>query len=311
MEYYRTIRVEGWSVCPSGYAVYTRFVDDRYFLVFPGLRVTGISRISGKTKGLTIRTEAKKIENYVSSALASRFHATEEARRLIRKTIHEIRGLNAININSVQELESQVGSQLGNHANSLLGNIHAATNILSVHLDVVSFIANPDFEWPYEDIPVYRKFDKLLRCFRPQSAKKHLHVDLTGKSHGYIRGPGIFEIVPFLAIENAVKYSPIARNLTVHFSETDSAVLSEVRSVGPILVSNEEHRIFDPGFRGSNAQKVTKEGDGQGLALLKDLVERLYHGTISFHQGDVQFAHEDIPYARTILRIAFPLHPQR
>ena len=307
IKFYKSIKIGGWSTCPAGYAVYTYFIEEEHFLVFPGLRVSGVSNISGKTVGLTIRTDRAHIENYVRCALDARAEAIENARRLIRRTIHEIRGLNSISVNAAQELDRHIQYGTDNHEQALVGNILATANILSAHLDVVSFIANPDAEWLAESIAVYRKFDKLVRCFRPRAARLGITLELIGQSHGLIRGPGMFEIVPFLALDNAVKYAPKGSRVEVLIEEDNGGVRTRVESIGPRLDDDEHERIFMPGFRGRNAELKTKEGDGEGLALLKDLVERLYKGKIEFHQDNGISNVDRIPHSQVVLRIDLPL----
>ena len=305
--FYREVRSNGWSVCPVGYAIYSRYVDDSHFLIAPGLRIQGLSRISGKTEGLTIRTSRQRIERYFDTALDARTQAIENARALLRKTIHELRGLNSININAVQELEHRIGLSLGNYVAALLGNIYATSSILSTHLDVVSFIENPDFLWPIESIPVYRKFDKLVRCFKPQSGRKNIDLDLQGQSHSHVHGPGIFEIIPFLALDNAIKYSPAGERVEVRVTENHMRILAEVRSLGPKLEMDEERQVFERGFRGSNAKQMTRVGDGEGLALLRDLVERLFRGRVFFAQERAHLTRGNVPFARTKLMMELPL----
>ena len=307
VQFYRSIRTGGWSICPAGFAVYSHVVEENHLLILPGLRILGISTISGKTEGLTIRTEREYIENYVRCALTARAAAIENARRLIRRTIHEIRGLNSISVNAAQELDRHMHFGEDNHVQALVGNILATANILSAHLDVVSFIANPDAEWPQESIAVYRKFDKLVRCFRPRATRLGISLELRGQSHGSIRGPGIFEIVPFLALDNAVKYAPQGSAVRVLIEEGRGCVQTTVVSRGPRLDEDEHERIFLPGFRGRNAERKTREGDGEGLALLKDLVERLYKGKIEFRQDDELSYVNAIPHSRVALEIDLPL----
>lgn len=50
MMFYSELRKEGWGVSPKGYAVYTVFTSD-YKIVFTGMKVKGVSKISGKIRG--------------------------------------------------------------------------------------------------------------------------------------------------------------------------------------------------------------------------------------------------------------------
>jgi signal transduction histidine kinase len=93
-------------------------------------------------------------------------------------------------------------------------------------------------------------------------------------------------------IENGCKYSPDKISFVkVSFAEKD--ILIEVINVGEIIAEQEIEQIFQPFFRGGNAED--KKGFGLGLPLAKRI--------ISLHKGEVSVISDN---GRTTFLIILP-----
>jgi signal transduction histidine kinase len=86
-----------------------------------------------------------------------------------------------------------------------------------------------------------------------KSRGQWLKIGLKGESFSAITGPNVFEFIPYLILENAIKYSPNHGEITVSIDEHADAIVCRVESLGPEIELDEEARIFDKGFRGHNA----------------------------------------------------------
>lgn len=274
----KNIKTEGWCVDALGWAIYSKVVSEG-ILILPGLKVHGISKVSGKSETLQMKLLPSVIEEHVSRIISLANFARDSSGSHIRSLIHEIRTANAAIKNAAYELNNAESDE--RLKNDLSGNILALSEILSARLDaqdIISAYASVETR-PRDKIHIYKKFDKLIRSYTPTARQKRIRLELQGSSDDYTRGPDIFEIVPFLLIENAIKYAPENSTITCRITKRNyNNLLCCVESFGPRIESDEINKIFEAGYRGRHA-KLSKAGDGLGLSVLKTAVE-LYGGNV-------------------------------
>lgn len=120
---------------------------------------------------------------------------------------------------------------------------------------------------------VYGKFDKLRRILKGYM-RKSTTINITGGSYRQILAYPSFEMVPLLLLENAVKYSYGHGNeVVIKFSEEcEGKLIVSISSYSPYCSKDELLHIFDKGFRGKNARKIS-DGSGIGLYFVKMLCD--------------------------------------
>lgn len=86
-----------------------------------------------------------------------------------------------------------------------------------------------------------------------------------------------FKQVLFNVVDNALKYGRDGRTgtLEVTCAEADDGVTVSVRDFGPGIAEGQLQTIFEPFFRGESELTRRQKGTGIGLALVRDLVERM------------------------------------
>ena len=75
-------------------------------------------------------------------------------------------------------------------------------------------------------------------------------------------------------VSNALKYSPESSPVKVLVDHHRDIGSIEVYDTGPGIPKNEQSRIFEPFYRGSDVQTTVQSGLGLGLTICKDIVER-------------------------------------
>ncbi len=76
---------------------------------------------------------------------------------------------------------------------------------------------------------------------------------------------------------NAVKYTPPGGKIEVRVQCEDRQILFEVKDTGPGIPREEQVRVFDKFYRGSNVGGT--KGSGLGLSIVKSIVDA-YHGRV-------------------------------
>lgn len=306
--FFRGINEEGWSLCPSGFAVYAKFISDQsdLLLVVHGLKVDGLSKAVGKTEGLTVKLPRDKIEKHVSNYLDAISQINQINSDTLIESIHEIRSVNAALYHASYQLQGMVHNS--GSAEALARNATALSELISARISLIDALASDDESLTSEskEIAIYRKFDKLHKCFIALGKSKKILIDLTGESNSLIKGDDFTDLIPLLLIDNAFKYSPDNKKIKIHFQESNDFVVCSIDSWGPKIESEELSKIFDRGFRGKNAEKSGKGGSGIGLFFLKMLVHNS-EGTIEVRQKEVYHKIKDVPYCETSFIIQFPL----
>jgi signal transduction histidine kinase len=302
-----------WSRCPAGYAVYVRSLDASLGggarLALYGLKVVGISTAKGKSDRLSIVCKPADVERYHVEVERVFSAVREGLERFVRTNIHEIRNINTDVYNTAYELAQTLDTTgyISGPDAPKIGNIVALTETLKARVDFLDVIVNPVIRAaPGGKITVFKKFHKIVRSLKPTAQKRGIKLHFVGKSVGRIEGLKVFDVIPYLLVSNAVKYSPNGEDVYINIEETDTEISVVVSSIGPALEVNEAEKIFELGFRGKNAAKATDVGSGIGLAFLRDLVENKHGGGISVVAGQADRQIGGVPYGRINFRLGLP-----
>ena len=128
---------------------------------------------------------------------------------------------------------------------------------------------------------IYRIFDKVKHCLKARSEERQITIDIDCNGEcGNIKAHDSLELLPFILLDNAVKYSNSKSHIKVTITDTPEKCSFKVVSESPVLKEGEREKIFDRGFRGENARKMTDDGLGIGLYTAKRICE-IHNGTIS------------------------------
>jgi signal transduction histidine kinase len=96
-------------------------------------------------------------------------------------------------------------------------------------------------------------------------------------------------------LSNAIKYSPADPVISLVITGYSEELQIVVQDQGMGMSEAEQARVFEPFYRGSNAEMIL--GTGLGLAVVKTCVD--------LHQGAI--ALDSVPHQGTIVRITLPL----
>lgn len=116
---------------------------------------------------------------------------------------------------------------------------------------------------------IYKKFDKAKRILAEEARDRQVTIRLDGESRVEIDTLPVFELLPFVLLENAVKYSPKGQSVAVSFEPAGGRQTVTVTSVGPAVADAELPHLFERGYRG--AQAAGLPGDGLGLFLAQQV----------------------------------------
>lgn len=313
--FWESIAAEGWYTCRAGFAVLAKKLpgDTARFLILHGLKVKPFWTQRGGTNGVSIVLDIARVELYASRFLddLARFvkdvdqEVDQRTRSLATENVHEIRSMNTSLYHAGFELQEQL--LYDKQKLALAKNVVALSELVSARIELADLTAS-SLDAPAglltAPISVYRKFDKIIKCYIAYAAKREVTFVLTGDSRSQTKGIEHFEMIPLIVIDNAVKYSPNKRAVEVLFREDAASVMVEVKSLGPKIEAHEVKAIFERETRGDNAIKSGQSGSGIGLYFARRLLGTI-GGSISVVQDSTPITLQARQFYDTTFTLSF------
>lgn len=205
--------------------------------------------------------------------------------------MHEIRRLNSEMSSRCEDISKAIDAK--NYSSAKLGSDEAfyISGLISSRLTFADFEINPESvsRQSRYSAGVYKKFDKAARVLAKAARNKGVRIKFNGASLNKIEVPGAFDMVPFVLLENAVKYSPRDQEVIVTISDNPVPgvrVSVSISSIGPIVGGGEIATIKNRGVRGAAVSSGRIQGQGIGL-YLADTLTRMVGGSIEVSPGSI------------------------
>jgi K+-sensing histidine kinase KdpD len=197
-----------------------------------------------------------------------------KTKEILNSTLHEVRRFSGLITKFCEKISRDTINQQ-NLNQTALSALYTA-GMISSRLAYTDMELNPkaiENQTPIRS-GIYKKFDKAKRILSEEARNKVLNINLIGESRTEIDTLPIFELLPFVILENAIKYSPKNQTVEVLFENNVGKQQVIIKSQGPNVTENELPRIFEKGFRGDSTNSMP--GDGLGLFLAKRVCD--FHG---------------------------------
>lgn len=234
---------------------------------------------------------------------------TTDYKKLLAFILHELRHINAMINESARILRYGTRGKLDvqgirHHASV----VFEQSAVLSSWLAIADMHIDPDrlVKEPKRRICLNDGFLKAIANFRRLAAREHISLVLKGGGKHYVNAHPILDILPYVLMDNAVKYSPSYSTVEISLDEIGAAIRIVTTSHGPCVEDYEMDSLCTVGFRGTNAQKKTKVGSGQGLALVREICS--YHDALLKLSSDSNRVYEvnGIPHSEFKVEIEIP-----
>ncbi|MBO4922773.1 MAG: sensor histidine kinase [Bacteroidales bacterium] len=199
----------------------------------------------------------------------------DEKIEMLDDTFHELRKLNQQLKPAAERLIYELDYFDGTNTSSIeyyTRQLHATSQLISIRLSTYDLSITSDFS-AFEKkgpIAIYKKFDKVSKLLEGQANERHIKIILKGESFCMCQANDIVELIPYLLLDNAIKYSMCYENVYVVFDESPNSLVVSVKSFSQRPDNKEIPRLRERGYRSKmNSQDV----GGKGLGLyLADLI---------------------------------------
>lgn len=206
-------------------------------------------------------------------------------KNLIEYFLHE-----TININDNIKTHSEIISKGINDKQGIphhIDIIHENSTLLNILTNLIEYSLNPEFKVRGEkDLrSIHGKFKKAGISLRRRLKIKNVKLNLECEELSLINLYPIIDSLPYLLLDNALKYSHKDSEIDISICDLGSYILIEINNYGPEIFEDELHRLTDRGFRGFNAVESNASGSGLGLSIANDICIS-HQGTLEIKLGN-------------------------
>lgn len=229
---------KGFFICPKGLSSYSTGVAGK--AIYSGIRVAGnydikkLKNASDFLPTLPVNTVIASVEKMM---LLDEEQEKQHDINLMNSSLHEIRKFN-VEIKSISEELIRFDSQYNNEISKKAKTIFAASSLISVRLNIYYFDENPGIvtsSTPYS-ASIYGKFEKIAHILEIYAKRKSVSIQpFKGNTYKQIDIYPVFEFLPFVILENAVKYSPDNQDIIIEFEDVGTSLNVIINSIGPVL----------------------------------------------------------------------------
>ena len=213
-----------------------------------------------------LRSEVEKLQAE-NARLSSEALAIKE---ILDATLHEVRRLSAQASKFAERLSRDTKNT---HVSQTALSVFYTVNMMSSRLAYTDIELNPralENQTPVRS-GIYKKFDKASRILADEARERGVTIKLEGDSWAEIDALPVFELLPFVLLDNSIKYTPPNQAVTVAFEISSGRQVVTVKSIGPSVTAEELPKLFEKGFRA--ATTAAMPGQGLGLFLAKQVCE--------------------------------------
>jgi signal transduction histidine kinase len=269
--------------CPFGlcsYVVRTQRSKLALTGIVPYPRLGGIRERQVAKKNSLLRYPIASLEKTSLALREAESAAISLEQEFIEKhslALHEIRKLNRTVKQTAERMCLQQRPHDPDAADASLVQIWKSAELMSVQFDIIELLANQTLtDLPLNTpVEVYRIFDKCVRIYRAANESRRISLKAApGYSPRIQACDKTFPMIPTVLIENAIRYSLPASDITIDIERAKGHCVICVNNL-TAMNNRLNDTIFQRGVRAS----TDGEGSGHGLFLAK-LVTEQHLGTI-------------------------------
>ncbi|MEZ8077936.1 sensor histidine kinase [Vibrio sp. FF112] len=249
--------------------------------------------------------------------------ASEHYDGLVLDSMHELRYFNQRLKNLSEQASKIVKTGDFGHESPLALNAHNADHLRTIiegvldlsqlfttRLDFIDVELNPDNVEHLDvcEVNLFGKFDKARRMLNALAREKRVKVCINGDSEvrRSFDAYTIIDILPYLILDNAVKYSPEQMEVDVDFIYYDNITEVTISSYGPTVPQTELKTLVKKHYRGESAMKLDNcVGRGLGLYFV-DYICELHDIELTLNSQPESIQFEGIPHSQFEVTLKVP-----
>ena len=246
-----------------------------------------------------------------------------EYNTLVLESMHELRYFNqrlknlseqlskALQVDKIGEDKAiSINASHSDQIRVMTEGILNLSQLFATRLDFIDVELNPNAieQLVVQKVNLYGKFDKARKMLNALSREKKVkvHIEASSNQRRIMDAYSIIDILPYLLLDNAIKYSPEKSDVYVEIVYYDNCTQIDICSTGPFVGSDELAIITRKHYRGRNAKQVEHcVGRGLGLYFVAYIAD-LHDIKVSFGSDKYSYEVDNVPYSTFKVTLSIP-----
>ena len=175
------------------------------------------------------------------------------------------------------EMAGSLNEQQKNYARMIVQGVDNMAKLVNNLLDLGRIEFGVGLQ--VESIPVLDILERATSELQAQAKQKNISLGVElprDLPHAIEADSALLHQALYNLIENGIKYTPEGGSVTVHLQPALDSLVFAVQDSGIGISANDQKRLFEKFYRGSNRDALIQRGTGLGLAIVKSIAEQ--HG---------------------------------
>jgi PAS domain S-box-containing protein len=178
------------------------------------------------------------------------------------------------------EMAGTLNDQQKNYANMIVQGVDSMAKLVNNLLDLGRIDFGVGLQ--VESIPVLDILERVTGALQLQAKQKSISLGVEipkDMPHAIEADQALLHQAMYNLVENAIKYTPEGGQVTIRLQTSASTLAFAVQDNGIGIPEDDQPRLFEKFYRGTNREALAQRGTGLGLAIVKSIAER--------HEGKV------------------------
>ncbi len=175
------------------------------------------------------------------------------------------------------EMAGALNDQQKNYARMIVQGVDNMAKLVNNLLDLGRIEFGVGLQ--VESIPVLDILERATSELQAQAKQKNISLGVElprDMPHAIEADSALLHQALYNLVENGIKYTPEGGTVTVHVQTLPEALVFAVQDTGIGISGDDQKRLFEKFYRGTNRDALIQRGTGLGLAIVKSIAER--HG---------------------------------
>lgn len=197
----------------------------------------------------------------------------KEVTTALNNTLHDVNKLSGFIIHTVRNDDINE-----NNYKEKITTIRQWSQLIKSRLNLYDISSNKLMLTQGEklDRDIFKLFYAIYKSFRALPNERNLSITI-----GYnkeirvkINVYSTYQLLPYIFIDNAVKYAPNNTSIKIHFDLSKKGLLISCKSVGPTPLKGELSFLSKRGYRSKSPFMKDIKGSGIGLSVARDICSK-------------------------------------
>ncbi|MCH8568371.1 MAG: response regulator [Balneolales bacterium] len=257
-----------------------RFHETMLFRGFLLFMIVGFIYGGFRYRIRSLEVREQKLQRMVDRQTIDLKEAAEQKSRFFSGITHELKTPLSLIINPLEDLLNSPEHPNGDPEQTreklklMLRNSKRLNQLTDQILDVTRLNADA-LKLSHTAINLPEFTAQIAGQFHSKLAERkiNLKLDLCELSEPFYIDPDAYERIVINLLANAIRFSPVEGEISVHLENDDTVLRLQIRDEGPGIPASDHERIFEYLYQSEGAK--ASEGTGIGLFLVKGLIQHM------------------------------------